>query len=98
MQGKTIGKIQSSLVRTYEVKIVSIVCVVRQTLTKYQPPGINQILKINLILFRVCLHTPKKKLLQGEETGGKTCVLHKWYREMRLMREEVLFKLFVIDA
>lgn len=40
----------------------------------------------------------KEEIVAGEETGGKTCVLHKWYREMRLMREEVLFKLFVIDA
>lgn len=81
--------------RTYEVKIVSSVCVVTQTLTKHPPPGMSQLLKINVIFFKICVHTPKKKLLQWEERGGKTCVLYKWYRAVRLMRAEVLFKLFV---
>lgn len=98
MQGRTIGKIQSALVRIYEVKILSSVHAVRQTLTKHQPPEMNQILKINVILLRIRLHTPKKKLLQWKERGGKTCVLCKWCREVRLMRAKVLFKLFVTGS
>lgn len=89
MQGKSIGKIQSALVRIYEVKILSIVlCCETNTdkaSTTWDKPNIEK--KCNI--FRVCLHTPKKKLLQWEERGGNTCVLHKWCRVVRLMRAEV---------
>lgn len=98
MQGRTIGKIQSALARIYEAKMVSNVHAVRQTLTKHQPPEINQILKINVILLRIRLQTPKKKLLQWKERGGKTCVFYKWCREVTLMRAEVLFKLLLTGS